>query len=88
MPPPLQNETAEETDWSEIASLYALLEGFRAIPAVRVNRAFAVGKARGPSHGLELLDCTDVDVTSYPYVHLVRGALLEDAGRAKPQSAP
>jgi predicted RNA polymerase sigma factor len=23
---------------------------------------------------------TDIDVTSYPYVHLVRGALLEDAG--------
>ena len=79
----MQNETAEETDWSEIASLYALLEGFRATPAVRVNRAFAVGRARGPSHGLELLDCTDVDVTSYPYVHLVRGALLEDAGKSE-----
>jgi RNA polymerase sigma-70 factor (ECF subfamily) len=75
--------TADETDWSEIASLYALLEGFRATPAVRVNRAFAVGKAKGPLHGLELLDCTDVDVTSYPYVHLVRGALLEDAGESE-----
>jgi RNA polymerase sigma-70 factor (ECF subfamily) len=75
--------TADETDWSEIASLYALLEGFRATPAVRVNRAFAVGNAKGPSHGLELLDSTDIDATSYPYVHLVRGALLEDAGKSE-----
>jgi predicted RNA polymerase sigma factor len=36
---------AEETDWSEIASLYALLEGFRPTPAVRVNRAFALSQA-------------------------------------------
>lgn len=75
--------TAAATDWSEIASLYALLEGFRATPAVRVNRAFALGKAKCPSRGLELLACTDIDVTSYPYVHLVRGALLADAGETE-----
>jgi RNA polymerase sigma-70 factor, ECF subfamily len=90
-PGPLQTEaaiaathskaaSAQETDWPEIAALYGLLEGFRPTPAVRVNRAFAVGKARGAALGLELLDGTDVDVTSYPYVHLVRAALLEDAG--------
>lgn len=75
-------KTAAETEWDEIAALYALLEGFRPTPAVRVNRAFAVGKASGPAHGLALLDRADIDVASYPYVHLVRGALLADAGRA------
>ena len=72
--------TADATEWAEIASLYALLEGFRPTPAVRVNRAFALGKARGPADGLELLARTDVDTQRYPYVHLVRGALLADAG--------
>lgn len=75
--------TADDTEWSEIAELYALLEGFRPTPAVRVNRAFAVGKASGPSHGLALLGGTDIDAMSYPYVHLVRGALLADAGETE-----
>lgn len=73
--------TADETDWGEIASLYALLEGFRPTPGVRVNRAFAVGKAKGPAAGLALLDASDIDAASYPYVHLVRGTLLGEAGQ-------
>lgn len=74
--------TADETDWREIASLYALLESFRPTPAVRVNRAFAVGRAEGPSAGLALLDGGgSIDVSGYPYVHLVRGALLGELGR-------
>lgn len=72
--------TADATEWAEIASLYALLEGFRATPAVRVNRAFALAKARGPAEGLDLLTHTDIDSRSYPYFHLVRGALLAAAG--------
>lgn len=79
--------TAGETDWDEIAALYALLEGFRPTPAVRVNRAFALGKAKGPSHGLELLARADCDVTGYPYLHLVRGALLADAGQTAAAAA-
>jgi RNA polymerase sigma-70 factor, ECF subfamily len=73
--------TANETDWREIAALYALLEGFRPIPPVRVNRAFAVARADGPRAGLALLDASDgLDVETYPYVHLVRGMLLGEAG--------
>jgi RNA polymerase sigma-70 factor, ECF subfamily len=74
--------SAGATEWREIASLYALLEGYRPIPGVRVNRAFALGKALGPAAGLELLGRADIDAAAYPYVHLVRGALLEDAGDA------
>ena len=39
--------TADATEWDESASLYGLIEAFRPTPAVRVNRAFAVGKAKG-----------------------------------------
>ena len=74
--------TADETDWTEIASLYALLEGFRPTPAVRVNRSFALAKAHGGEVGLALLECDDgLDVREYPYYHLVRGAILEELGR-------
>lgn len=74
--------SADSTDWKEIAALYSLLETFRPTPAVRVNRAFAVGKADGPGQGLALLEQGGApDVSAYPYVHLVRGALLEELGR-------
>jgi RNA polymerase sigma-70 factor, ECF subfamily len=73
---------ASETDWKEIAALYALLERLRPIPAVRVNRAFAVGRAHGAARGLALLDEeSDLDVEAYPYVHLVRGSLLAELGQ-------
>jgi len=36
----------------------------------------------GPAAGLALLgDSRDIDAEGYPYVHLVRGALLAEAGR-------
>lgn len=77
-------EAADATEWIEIAALYEALERFRPTPAVRVNRAFAFGRARGPSAGLELLeDSSGPDLGGYPYVHLVRGALLEELGRAQ-----
>lgn len=68
--------TSEETPWPEIAALYARLEAFRPTPAVRVNRAFAVGQAEGPRAGLALL----ANLNDGPYVHLVRGTLLTEAG--------
>lgn len=72
----------EDTDWREIASLYSLLESFRLTPAIRVNRAFAVARADGAAAGLALLDGDSAtDAAGYPYVHLVRGTLLEELGR-------
>jgi RNA polymerase sigma-70 factor (ECF subfamily) len=72
--------TAEATEWSEIASLYAILESLRPIPAVRVNRAFAVARSSAPAAGLALLERRDIDADAYPYVHLVRGTLLAETG--------
>jgi RNA polymerase sigma-70 factor, ECF subfamily len=70
--------TADETDWEEIAALYALLERLRPQPSVRVNRAFAVARARGAAAGLALLDGSG---DGYPYFHLVRGTLLAELAR-------
>jgi RNA polymerase sigma-70 factor (ECF subfamily) len=70
--------TAVDTDWNQIAELYALLEGSRPSAGVRINRAFAVARAHGAGAGLALLD---ESVSGYPYADLVRGALLEELGR-------
>jgi len=78
---------AQDTDWELIAQLYAALERLRPTPAVRVNRAFAVGQAFGARKGLALLDAGSLgqddakDASAYPYVHLVRGALLAELGQ-------
>ena len=72
--------TADETDWKEIASLYAILEALRATPAVRVNRAFALSRVRGAAAGLALLGDGTIAVESYPYFHLVKGTLLGELG--------
>lgn len=69
---------AAETDWKQIAELYELLERSRPSAGVRVNRAFAVGRAYGAAEGLALLDAY---VVGYAYAELVRGALLEELGR-------
>jgi RNA polymerase sigma-70 factor, ECF subfamily len=92
-PGPLQTEAAisavhcraptpAETEWNEIAALYALLERMRPTPAVRVNRAFALSRVDGPATGLALLESSpELPTDGYPYAHLVRGVLLEELGR-------
>jgi RNA polymerase sigma-70 factor, ECF subfamily len=75
--------TADATDWKQIAELYGLLEPLRPTPAVRVNRVFAISRARDPETALALLDRRDdrIDVGAYPYTHLVRGVLLAELER-------
>ncbi|HEX3596858.1 MAG TPA: sigma-70 family RNA polymerase sigma factor, partial [Polyangiaceae bacterium] len=63
-------QTAAATDWEQLAELYALLERAKPSPAVRINRAFAVARARGAEAGLALLDACEA-----PYADAVRGAL-------------
>jgi RNA polymerase sigma-70 factor, ECF subfamily len=47
--------TYAETDWPQIAELYAMLEKRWPTPVVRVNRAVAVAEVAGPRAGLGLL---------------------------------
>jgi RNA polymerase sigma-70 factor (ECF subfamily) len=46
----------EETRWSEIASLYAMLERAAPSPLHTLNRAIAVAEWQGPAAGLAVLD--------------------------------
>src|SRR6478672_4994314 len=49
-------QTAAETNWRRIASLYESLASVMPSPVVELNRAVAVGMAFGPADGLEILD--------------------------------
>ncbi|MFI0447660.1 sigma-70 family RNA polymerase sigma factor [Actinomadura sp. 6N118] len=78
-----QAETAEATDWAQIAALYEALVRLMPTPVVRLNRAVAVGFARGPEAGLELVEelVADPSLRDYHLLPGVRGDLLLRLGR-------
>ena len=70
-----------DTDWEQIASLYATLERFAPTPVVRVNRAVAVAEAHGAQSGLELLDqLNESTVDRWHLYWSTRGGLLARLG--------
>ncbi len=74
-------ETFEETDWNAIEQLYATLEVMTPSPVVTLNRAVAVGKARGPADALEMIEPLAEPLDGYFYWHGARGAFLLQLGR-------
>ena len=72
--------TAEATDWSMIASLYAQLDAMSDSAVVRLNRAVAVAMSEGPVAGLEMLDRI-IDLDGYHLLWATRGELCRRAGR-------
>jgi RNA polymerase sigma factor (sigma-70 family) len=78
-----QARTAEDTDWAQIATLYEALARLLPTPIVQLNRAVALGMARGPQVGLDLVDSlvTDPALRDYHLLPSVRGDLLVRLGR-------
>lgn len=72
---------AQETDWAQIAHLYATLERMQPSPVITLNRAVAVLKARGPEAALALIEPLDEALAGYFYFHGARGAVLRQLGR-------
>lgn len=70
----------DETDWSQIAELYGILERIQPTAVVRVNRAAAVAKAVGPAAGLAVLDSVD-GVDGWHLFHSARADLLRRLDR-------
>ncbi len=75
--------TADDTDWSRIAGLYAELSALVRSPVVELNRAVAVGMASGPSAGLEIADrlMSEQALKNYHLLPSVRADLLAKLGR-------
>jgi len=74
---------AEDTDWPQIAALYALLVAIHPSPIVELNRAVAVAMADGPARGLLLLDALDAagELAGYHLLHAARADLYRRLGR-------
>jgi RNA polymerase sigma factor (sigma-70 family) len=66
-----------ETDWPQIAALYAWLEQLTPTPPVRLSRAVAVAMAYGARRGIVLLDSLADDPLVRQRERAVRAHLLE-----------
>jgi RNA polymerase sigma factor (sigma-70 family) len=75
-----QSARYTDTDWSEILSLYGLLERMTGNPMVTLNRAVAAAMVHGPRAGLALLDDLGDRLGDHHRIHSVRAHLLELAG--------
>ena len=74
--------TAAETDWGQIATLYAMLADLAPSPVVTLNRAVAVAMAQGPQAGLDLIEplVDDPQLRRQHRLPAVRAHLLEMTG--------
>ena len=85
-----QAESWTDTDWAQIVGLYDLLAQLWPSPVVALNRAVAVGFARGPAAGLAALDLLtgEPQLAGYGYLAAARADFLarldrpDDARRA------
>jgi RNA polymerase sigma-70 factor (ECF subfamily) len=70
-----------DTDWEQIAALYAVLERMQPSPVITLNRAVAVNKVHGAEAALALIEPLSQRLSGYFYFFGVRGALLMQLGR-------
>jgi RNA polymerase sigma-70 factor (ECF subfamily) len=77
----------EDTDWPQIATLYARLSELAPSPVVELNRAVAIAMADGPEHGLRLVESLAGELDAYQPFHTARADLLRRLGRAEESSA-
>ena len=71
-------KTPSETDWRQIASLYAVLARFFPSPVISLNHAVAIAMSEGPDHGLGLMDQlgSSGELESYYLYHAARADIL------------
>lgn len=74
--------TPADTDWLQIERLYAALEQMEPSPVVTLNRAVALGKARGWPQALDMVEPLAAQLDRYFHFHAVRGWLLTQLGRS------
>jgi RNA polymerase sigma-70 factor, ECF subfamily len=73
---------AADTNWAEIAKLYAALEQQQPSPVVTLNRAVAVSKVEGPAAALAMIEPLAGPLAGYFHFFGVKGWLLKELGRA------
>ena len=73
---------AEDTNWSQIVSLYDALLQLMPSPIVSLNRAVAIAMAKGPGPALEVIDelVASGELDDYHLLHAARADLLRRLG--------
>jgi RNA polymerase sigma-70 factor (ECF subfamily) len=66
----------EDTDWPQIAALYAALERMTPTSVIALNRAVAVAMADGPDRGLPFVEELADELDGYHLFHAARADLL------------
>jgi RNA polymerase sigma-70 factor (ECF subfamily) len=77
-------KTARDTDWPQIAALYAALLAANPSPVIEVNWAVAVAMARTPDDGLALLDKLEAreQLSEFHLLPAARADLLRRMGKS------
>ncbi len=74
---------AADTDWPQIAGLFAELYRRAPTPVIALNHAVAIAMARGPDAGLPLIDALANELGEYHLFHAARADLLRRVGKTK-----
>jgi RNA polymerase sigma-70 factor, ECF subfamily len=84
-----QAARAEETDWPQIAALYALLLRMHPSPVVALNHAAAVAMGERLERGLRLIEELEAsgELSSYHLLPAAKADLLRRLGRTKEAAA-
>jgi RNA polymerase sigma-70 factor, ECF subfamily len=77
--------SVEQTDWSQIVTLYDQLLALAPTPVVALNRAIAIGEVDGPAAALALVD--ELDLENYHPFHATRADFLRRLGRSDEAAA-
>jgi RNA polymerase sigma-70 factor (ECF subfamily) len=72
---------SEDTDWEQIARLYAQLLRIRPTPVIALNHAVAASMAYGAEEGLRLVDALADDLDDYGPFHAARADFCRTTGR-------
>ncbi len=74
--------SADQTDWTQIAEIYAALARLDPSPVIEVNRAVATAFAEGPAAGVRILEpfLIDPDLERYQPLHAAHAELRRQMG--------
>jgi RNA polymerase sigma-70 factor (ECF subfamily) len=79
-------ESPDDTDWTQVAGLYAELYRLDPSPVVALNRAVAIAMVDGPQAGLQILASLESEFEGYAPFYSAKAALLERV-EARPEAA-
>jgi RNA polymerase sigma-70 factor, ECF subfamily len=79
----VQAKKASDTDWAQIATLYAVLMRIAPSLVIELNRVVAIAMADGPPRGLALLERPEMEksLCDYHLFHAAKADLLRCVGR-------